>query len=113
MVARAAGSALVVMVEAVEDWPCDDTSAKRANEALAEGVHVGRAHGGANDAGAPALEGSRESGAELGVAVGDQHLGLLVQRGVASLLSAPVVGGRRGRRDVSKKNRARHGPPTE
>ena len=84
-----------------EEDVVEQLAAERANESLGEGVHVRRAHGGADDTGAGALESGRESGAELRVAVGDQHLGLLVHRGVAGLLGAPVVGGRRGRRDVN------------
>ena len=54
----------------------EQLTAERADEPLGEGVHVRRAYNAADEAGANPFEGGGEAGAELRVAVGDEHLGM-------------------------------------
>ena len=79
----------------------EQLAAQRADEALGEGVHVRSTDGAAGEAGAGPFEGGGEAGAELRVAVGDEHLGMLVHGRIASLLCAPVVGRGCGGRNVN------------
>ena len=89
------------MLDVEQEYVVEQLAVERADEALGEGVHVRRAHGAADDAGAGPFEGGGEASAELRVAVGDEHFGMLVRGRIAALLRAPVVGGRRGGRNVN------------
>jgi hypothetical protein len=95
------GEEAMEVVDIEEEDVVEQLASKGGNEAFGEGVHVWRADGGADNSSTAALESGGESGAELRIAVSDEHFGQLVEGGIAGLLGAPVVGGRRRGRDVN------------
>jgi hypothetical protein len=78
--------------------PVEELPAQGADEALADGVHPGRLHGGADDGGAGGLEDGVEGAGEVRSAVADEEPEVPepvaeVEGQVADLLDRPVTGG--------------------
>lgn len=71
-----------------------------AHEPLGEGVHVRGSGRGPADARPDRLEDAREAPPELPIPIAEEYQRMAIQRGVASLLRAPLVGGRIGRGGV-------------
>ena len=70
----------------------EQLSAKRAGQALSEGIHVRSAYRGTHDAHARRREYASEASTELRVVVADKHSWRAVHGGVSGLLRAPLVG---------------------